>query len=103
MTHVPSFEDKATRNRPTKSLYTNKNHSIIIKVKWIIVENALTAGWDQAIQKLRKAIRLKKDVNISGMATKRKEQKMGKRQERKCRRFYDKAPTLKEKVDYSRS
>jgi hypothetical protein len=42
-------------------------------------------------------------VNISGMATKRMEQKIGKRQERKCRRFYDEAPTLTEKVDYSGS
>jgi hypothetical protein len=89
MTHVPSFEDKATRNRLTKPLYSNKNHSIITKVKWIIVEDALTAGWDLAIQKLRK------DVNISGMAIKRMEQKIGKRQERMCRRFYEKAPTLK--------
>jgi hypothetical protein len=44
---------------------------------------------------------LKKDVDISGKATKRMEQKLRKRQARKCRRFYVKASTLKEKVHYS--
>jgi hypothetical protein len=53
--------------------------------------------------KTKEARCLKKDVNISGMATKRLEQKIGKRQERKCRRFYEKAPTLRGKVDYSGS